>query len=72
MNAKIRRMMQEIEQRGGKLHINPSLPDDLTEEFLEQVLSCPDCCTRPETAFDGPPIDTILGRIAVPDRNAGH
>ena len=43
MNRKIRRMMSEIERRGGKLYVNPQLPDEMAEEFLAEVLACPDC-----------------------------
>ena len=44
MNKKIERMMKEIERRGGVVGINPMLPDELAEEFLQQILDCPDCC----------------------------
>jgi hypothetical protein len=46
MNKKIRRMMQEIKRRGGTIGMPGSLPDDVAERFLEEVLSCPDCHTR--------------------------
>lgn len=43
MNKKIRRMMRDIERRGGVIRMGESLPDDIAEQFLEQILSCPDC-----------------------------
>lgn len=43
MNKKIRSMMQEIKRRGGTIGMPGSLPDDVAERFLEEVLSCPDC-----------------------------
>jgi hypothetical protein len=46
MNKKIRRMIQEIERRGGMINLSGSLPDDLAERFLLEVLSCPDCCAH--------------------------
>ena len=46
MNERIRTMMGEIEQRGGTLYVNPRLPDELVEQFLAEVLACPDCTAR--------------------------
>ncbi len=46
MNKTIRRLKQEIEQRGGQIHIDENLPDDVAELFLREVLSCPDCVTE--------------------------
>jgi hypothetical protein len=66
MNAKIRRMMQEIERRGGRLHVNPSLPDELSEQFLEQVLACPDCCEEAATPRD------VLANVTIPPRFTGQ
>ena len=43
MNRKIRQMMDEVERRGGVIHIDPGAPDEIAERFLEQVLDCPDC-----------------------------
>ena len=42
MNKKIARMMNEIERRGGVVDMS-TLPDDLAEFFLAEVLDCPDC-----------------------------
>jgi len=47
MNKTIRRLKQEIEQRGGQIHIDENLPDDIAELFLREVLSCPDCVAQP-------------------------
>ena len=41
-------MIAEIQERGGVVGINPSMPDDLAEEFLRQVLDCPDCRAEAE------------------------
>jgi hypothetical protein len=43
MNARIRELMKIIEGRGGKLHLSDSLPDEVTELFLREVVECPDC-----------------------------
>jgi len=58
MNEKIQRMMQEIERRGGKVFGLETMPDAVTEQFLREVLSCPDCCAIP--FGDRPTIDKIL------------
>ena len=58
MNAKIQRMMQEVERQGGKLFGVENMPDDVAEQFLREVLSCPDCCASPFA--DRPTIDKIL------------
>jgi len=57
VNVKIERMMEEVERRGGKVVNLNKLPDDVAEQFLREVLSCPDCCATP---FAGRPIDKIL------------
>jgi hypothetical protein len=46
MNDTIKRLKAEIERRGGLIHINPNLPDELTEAFLREILACPDCASR--------------------------
>jgi len=43
MNPKLRALRREIEGRGGVIHIDPNLPDDLAELFLREILDCPDC-----------------------------
>jgi len=43
MNEKIRRLTREIERRGGMISGIGSVPDKITELFLLEVLSCPDC-----------------------------
>ena len=49
MNNTIRRLKQQIEQRGGRIHIDESLPDAVTERFLKEVLTCPDCLAQART-----------------------
>jgi hypothetical protein len=46
MNDTIRRLKAEIERRGGRIHINANLPDEITETFLREILACPDCAPR--------------------------
>ena len=43
MNDRIREMKEEIERRGGVLHLGEELPDAIMELFLDEVLNCPDC-----------------------------
>lgn len=43
MNKRIEEMKREIERRGGIVAVNDALPDEITELFLREVLSCPDC-----------------------------
>lgn len=43
MNDRIRKMKEEIERRGGVLHLGDELPDPIMELFLDEVLNCPDC-----------------------------
>jgi hypothetical protein len=43
MNETIQRLMKQIEERGGKVHVSGTLPDEMTEIFLRQILECPDC-----------------------------
>lgn len=50
MNKTIRRLREEIERRGGQVHINENLPDDIMEIFLREVLACPDCAAKPQAA----------------------
>jgi hypothetical protein len=42
-DEKIAAMKQEIERRGGMVHISEALPAALVERFLREVLDCPDC-----------------------------
>lgn len=49
MNDTIRSLKAEIERRGGRIHINPNLPDEFTETFLHEILACPDCGSRQST-----------------------
>ena len=48
MNKKIAKMIAEIQQRGGVVGIPPSMPDDIAEVFLREVLDCPDCRAEAE------------------------
>ena len=43
MNRKLRKMKDEIERRGGLIHIAPDLPDEVAELFLREILNCRDC-----------------------------
>jgi hypothetical protein len=73
VNRKIRAMIEEVERRGGALHVSDSLPDDLAEAFLEQVLACPDCRARADAGIpDEVTIDKVLGGVVVPGRMSGH
>ena len=40
---RINAMKHEIQRRGGKVMLIDSLPDEMVEMFLQQVLDCPDC-----------------------------
>ena len=39
----INAMIEEIRRRGGVVHIAAELPDDITREFLQEILDCPLC-----------------------------
>ena len=41
MNKTIRRLKQEIEQRGGQIHIDENLPDDVAEFFSGKFSRAP-------------------------------
>ncbi|MHB0968963.1 MAG: hypothetical protein ACYC7A_14850 [Thermoanaerobaculia bacterium] len=41
--TRIEAMKKEIESRGGIIGISPDAPEEVTELFLMEVLSCPDC-----------------------------
>ena len=65
MNKRIKRMMQEIEEAGGVIHLNPMMPDTVVEAFLKEVLKCPDCAAAMKTnrrygSPTDPPIDRLL------------
>ena len=49
MNDTIRSLKAEIERRGGSIHINPNLPDDIAETFLRAVLAHTNCASRQST-----------------------
>ena len=40
---KIERMLQEIRNRGGLVHLSDKLTEEQREFFLQEILSCPDC-----------------------------
>jgi hypothetical protein len=46
MNKTIRRLKLEIERRGGQVHLDENLPDSVAEQFLREILSCPDCIAQ--------------------------
>lgn len=65
MNRKLRSMMREIERRGGRVGLSPSMPDAVAEQFLREVLDCPDCGAEPNDRLaEREPIDRILGGTA--------
>jgi hypothetical protein len=43
MNETLRKLRREIELRGGRVYLEPHLPDDLAELFLREILDCPEC-----------------------------
>jgi hypothetical protein len=49
MNDTIRSLKAEIERRGGRIHINDNLPNEIAETFLREILDCPDCAPRQST-----------------------
>jgi len=65
MNKRINKMLREVERRGGLISIHGSIPDDVAEHFLEEVLACPDCRAAAAEA----PIDQILGGSVRPKRS---
>jgi hypothetical protein len=46
MNKTNKRLKEQIEKRGGQVHIDEKLPDAIAEVFLRQILSCPDCVSQ--------------------------
>lgn len=73
MNKKIQRMMREVERRGGIVRLGTTLPDEMAEQFLQDVLACPDCCADTNAFKPGGslPIDQVLaGRGS--GRAGGH
>lgn len=69
MNEKIRNLMREIERRGGRVGLSESIPDEVAEQFLREILDCPDCGTA---ADDGAAIDAILAGTARPGKTRSH
>ena len=73
MNEKLRQMMREIERRGGVVHVNDTLPDEVAEVFFQEILSCPDCCgTGHPVSGEEPAIDRVLGGLVIPTRFSRH
>ena len=70
MNAKIAQMLQELERRGATIGISESTPDEITEQFLEEVLACPRCVAASHNTL-GPKIDDVLGG-RIPKRFRGQ
>ncbi len=61
MKKKIRKMLREIGRRGGVVVMPTFLPDEVAEQFLEQVLACPDCCAASGSFIGGgDTIDHVL------------
>ena len=61
MNKKIQRMAEEVKRRGGMVHLGKDLPDAVAEQFLKEVLACPDCCAASgEFSPGGVTIDYVL------------
>jgi hypothetical protein len=50
-NERIKAMKREIERRGGTVVTMDSLPDELVEVFLRQVLDCPECRMEADDPF---------------------
>lgn len=44
--ARIEAMKREIERRGGTVGSTGTIPDDVLEHFLRDVLDCPDCAAE--------------------------
>ncbi len=40
---KVREMQKLIEKAGGLVYLNKDLPPQISERFLSEVMSCPDC-----------------------------
>lgn len=74
MNRRVKRMMEEIERRGGLIRVNGEVPDEVAEHFFDEVLACPECSALAigQLLTTEPPIDQILaGRASKPERQ-GH
>lgn len=69
MNKKIRNLMREIERRGGRVGLSESIPDEVAEQFLREILDCPDCSTAVD---DETPIDRVLAGTAMPGKARSH
>ena len=43
MNAKARRLKEQLERAGGVVSLPDDAPDDVAEMFVKVIMSCPDC-----------------------------
>lgn len=50
MSKNIRRLREQIERRGGKVHLDKNIADEIAELFLKEVLACPDCAEQSPAA----------------------
>ena len=72
MNKRIKRMMKDIEEAGGVIHLNPMMPDKVVEAFLNEVLKCPDCAAAMKVNRTyGSPMDPPIDRVLVDGENNG-
>ena len=70
MNRRLKRLMTEIERRGGLIKVRGEVPDEVAEHFFEEVLACHECRELAIVQMlTEPPIDQILaGRTSKPER----
>ena len=50
MNAKVKRIKEQLERAGGVIMIPEDLPDDIAEIFVKGIMDCPDCAAAIATA----------------------
>ncbi len=43
---RIRQMVREIKRRGGMIHVDKRVPEEMMLQFLQQILDCPDCASE--------------------------
>jgi hypothetical protein len=43
MNAKVKKIKEQLERAGGVIMIPDDLPDDIAEIFVKGIMSCPQC-----------------------------
>lgn len=49
MNEKVRKLLREVERKGGNVVISSDVPDEILETFLREVLACPCCASASRT-----------------------